>query len=568
MTFKHENVLLLLFFAPIILLIFHYSYLRRERLIKKIFSIDNFKKVGVFRSRGKLFLKSIFLACCYSLMVISLAGPRYGFKDINLSTIGNNIFIAVDTSLSMKAQDVKPDRMSVAKRKILDFINDANGERIALIPFAGQPYMLIPLTSDYSIFKSFIDIVNTDLIPIQGTDFYNLIERMVKVISRYKLSNVSLLILSDGEDFGGNIDAAIKLCKKYHITIYAVGIGSGEYAPIPLKNGGFKKDKNGHLVTTRLNEKFLEKLALSTGGIYVKSTPTSEDIDFIYKKIAERNRINKTTIYKKRIYFNRFQWFLLPAFILLCLFFIINERKLKYLSIIFLILFTFSSGKLYANPYFNNEKGLKFYNQKNFRDAIKYFKKAYKEDKNLKFKFNLGDSLYKLKKFDNSSNIFNSIAKKTEDLQLKEKSLYNEGVINYKNKKYKKALENFKLAIKLNPEDRDARVNYELTLKKLNQKKNKNNQSKNNNNKKKNKNKHKNKKQKQKQKQRQNQNQNKNKNNKKNKKEHKEKKPNREKQSKIDKKLLNLYSDNKKLLKQAIKKHFLLKNFKKPEKDW
>ncbi len=571
MTFKNQWVLLLLFFAPVIMLIFHYSYLKREKFIKKFFSVENFAKIGVFRSRGKLFLKSLFIATAYCMVVIALAGPRYGYKDINLSTIGNNIFIAVDTSLSMNAQDVKPSRISVAKRKIIDFINDAKGERIALIPFAGQPYMLIPLTSDYSIFKSFIDLINTDLIPVQGTDFYNLIERMVKVISRYKLSNVALLILSDGEDFGGNVKEAIKLCKKYKITIYAIGIGSGNPAPIPLKNGGFKKDKNGNLVTTKLNEKFLEQLALSTGGVYVKNTPTSEDIDFIYKKIAANNKINKSTIYKKRIYFNRFQWFLNFALILLIIYFVISENKSRTTLVILLVTFVVGSSNLYANPYFNNEKGIKLYKKHQYGNAIKYFNKAFNEDRNLKFKFNIGDSLYKLKKYDNSSKIFKSIANNAKNLKLKEKAFYNLGVINYKKKRFKEALANFKQAIKLIPDDREARINYELTLKKLHNKKqnnknNKNNKSKNNKQKKK-KNNNKNKKN-QKQNKKQNKQQNK-KQQKKNTQPNSNKKLNKKNnKEKIDKKLLNLYDDNKQFLKQAIKRHFLMKNFKKPEKDW
>jgi Ca-activated chloride channel family protein len=568
MTFKNQGVLLLLLLAPFILLSFHYSYLKRERFIKSFFSTSNFAKIGVFRSRGKLFLKSLFITLAYCMAVIALAGPRYGFKDINLSTIGNNVFIAIDTSKSMNAQDIKPDRITVAKRKIIDFVNNAKGERIALIPFAGQPYMLIPLTTDYSIFKSFIDIVDTDLIPVQSTDFYNLINRMAKVISKYKLTNVALLILSDGEDFGGNIDAAIKLCKNYKITIYAIGIGSGEPAPIPLKNGGFKKDKNGSLITTRLNEKFLENLALSTNGVYVKSTSTSEDIEFIYKKIAANNKINKAAIYKKRIYFNRFQWFLMLSFIFLCFYFVINEKKLKSVITLILMVMIFQISPLLANPYFNNKRGISSFNKHQYRESIEYFNKAFKEDKNLKFKFNLGDSLYKLKKYDNSSRAFTSIIDKSKSSILKEKAFYNRGVINYTQKKFKKALDDFKLAIKLNPEDKEARINYELTLKKLQQKqKNQKHRQKNNNQQK----------QKKKKKQKNQQNQQKNKQNeskkhKENPSELKKQKKNNAAQNKdkekIDKKLLNLYNDNKVFLKQAIKKHFLMHKYKNPEKDW
>ncbi len=330
MSFKYPNILFLLLLIPVLMGAGHYFLQKREKILKSIFLKENFDKIGVRRSRGKIFLRYLFLSAVFACFVIALASPRYGYREIVLNKIGNNIFIAVDTSLSMDARDVKPSRIELAKRKIIDFIHDAKGERIALVPFAGESYMLIPLTSDYAIFKSFIDIVDTDLIPVQGTDFSKLIYKIVNIIKKNNLTNVSLLVLSDGEDFGGNIDEALQLCKKYKITIFAVGIGKNTPAPIPLKGGGFKKDKNGNLVTTKLNESFLENIALKTGGVYVRGTPISEDIDLIYKKIRKKNRIVSGDSEKKRIYYNRFQWFVIPSFIFLMFYFFIDERRKKY----------------------------------------------------------------------------------------------------------------------------------------------------------------------------------------------------------------------------------------------
>ncbi len=565
MSFEKPNILLLLIFSPMILLLFHYFFLKKERIIKSLFSKENFEKIGIKRSRGKYFLKALFLTITYSLTVIALASPRYGFKDINLLSNGKNIFIAIDTSLSMNAEDVKPSRLKLAKRKVTDLIKLAKGERLALVPFAGEPYMLIPLTNDYTIFTSFLDMVDTDIIPVQGTNFLNLINKVSEIVTEHKLLNVSLLILSDGEDFSGNIEKALKICKENHITIYTLGIGTEHPTPIPLKNGGFKKNKKGNVVTTKLDEKFLEKIALETDGVYIRNSLTSKDIKLLYDKINGKAGKNNRNSIMKRIYFNRFKWFLIPAFISLLLFFIIDDRKYKIIPI-FLIFFL-SNNLFAANPYFLNKKGIKDYDSKNYIESLKKFDNAFKEDKNMIYLFNKSDSLYKLKRYDNATELLYDIIKKTKNNLLKSKSYFNKGVIEYKNKKFQEALKDFKESLKLNPNDYNARINYEITLKKLREKNNKKNNKKKNENSKKNKNKNKNK----------SKQQNENKNSQqKNKKEDKKnqtsqkslkKNSNNSNKRKIDRKILNLYNDNKMLYKKAIKKHFKFKKFKS-EKDW
>ena len=107
--------------------------------------------------------------------------------------------------------------------------------------------------------------------------------------------------MSDGEDFGGNIEESLRLCKQFNITIYAVGIGNKTPVPIPLRNGGFKKDERGNLVTTKINEAFLENIALKTGGVYVRGTTISEDVDLIYKKIHKRSKVLRGNFEKKKI---------------------------------------------------------------------------------------------------------------------------------------------------------------------------------------------------------------------------------------------------------------------------
>ncbi len=228
--------------------------------------------------------------------------------------------------------------------------------------------------------------------------------------------------------------------------------------------------------------------------------------------------------------------------------------------------FIISSGFAFAgNPYFLNKKGIESYDNKDFSTALKYFSNAYKEDEKSEFLFNKGVSLYKLKKYDNASSLFYNVLNSAHDNDLKEKSLYNLGVISFQKKKPKEALSFFKKALQINPDDQEARINYEIILKQLKNKTRNNKKKSNNSNDKKKKNQNKDNKNNKKQK-------NNNKRNEKRRKnaEKKNRSPsenNKKKMKKIDGKILNLYSDDKKLLKESIKKRFGSK-IPKPEKDW
>ena len=522
MKFAHPEYLYLLILNVGILIWNFFIFSRRKRIINSIFSIKNLKKTGIVRDKFKFGIKTLLIMIVYSLIILALASPQYGYRLVKLSKSKKKIFIAIDVSRSMNAQDEPPNRLEFAKRKIIEFIKLLHGERVGLISFAGISFINIPLTVDYSIFYDYLKIINTDLIPVQGTNFYNLLNKVINLEKKENLGSLSLLILSDGENFSKSINVLLKECKKYGIRIFAIGIGKLKPVPIKLPNGEYKKDKNGNIVLTSLHENFLENLCLSTNGVYVRATPTFEDVKIIYRKISEVNGGFKSSKNYKKVYINRYQWFLFPAFILLCIYFLIDERRKFPIILLFILVQT----NLHAfNCYFYNKKGIKFYKEKKYEKSLKYFKKAYKNSKKEEFLYNQGLALYKLRNYNSAENVFNKIYEKSK--KLKEKSIYNIGVIKYREKKYKEALKAFKEALKLNPNDMDARIDYELTLKKL-----------------KNKNKKKGKKVK--------------KNNK-----NGESRKNNEEFSTI----LNLYSENPNYLKKMLKRRLKYKNIN-PEKDW
>ncbi len=538
MKFESPEYFYLLFLLPIIVFLEIVALKKRKEIILKYFSKNNLKKVVVKFKRSKIIMKLFIINIVFILIVFALAKPEYGYREINIAKKGQNIFIALDVSLSMRAQDVKPSRLELAKRKIIDFVNNLKGEAVSLVCFAGVPFVNIPLTTDYSIFNDYLSIIDTDLIPIQGTNFYNLVEKIIAIVKRKSLSSADVLIFSDGEDFSGNIKKALELCKKYKIKIFAIGLGNTKPVPIKLEDGSLKKDKNGNIVMTTLNEEFLKKICITTGGIYIKGVTSSKDIKIIHTYISDKNSFGKSKN-KKREYINRYKWFVFPAFLLMCLYFLIDERK----KIAVFLFFILCSNLNAANPSMLNKEGIKLYKKGKFNLAFKKFKKAYELDKNEKFLYNEALSLYKSKKFKESLNIFSNLINNNF---LKEKSYYNRGVINYKLKKYKQALNDFKKALQLNPNDMQARINYELTLQKLKQNSQKNNNK--NNNKKDKKNKSQN-------------------DRKSSSKSQKMEKKNHSKNKKQLEKLLNLYNEDKNILKKMIKNR--LKNKKYfTDKDW
>ncbi len=443
MKFERPEFLYLL-----LLNIFFLLFLMKKVKERGKFLNENFKiSVNLITEYAKV----IVLLIVFSLIVIALSGPYWNYKNIKIGKLKKSIIIALDVSNSMLAKDIAPSRLENAKNKIFYLVNNLSGERVSLICFAGTSVLAIPLTTDYDFFENFLKIIDTNFIKIQGTDFYSLFKEIFKIIKDNNLKNSDIIIFSDGENFGKDVKSFLKKLKEYNVKIYAIGEGKPFPVPIPMKNGGYKKDKNGKIVLTKLNEKFLENLSLFTNGIYVRAVEGFEDIKLILKKINSEEKEFSTKNLTKKIPIDRFRIFVLFAFILFCLYFLIEDKKKVQLIFIF---------SIFLNPYFLNKEGIKFYKHGKFHKAYEKFLKASKIDNRSEFIYNSALSLYKLGKYKKAKKLFKSV-------KNKEEAVYNLGVIDYKRGKLKKALEDFKKAIILNPSDLDARIDYELILKKL-----------------------------------------------------------------------------------------------------
>ncbi len=282
-------------------------------------------------SKGKAVLKSgiwIFAVAC---LLIAASDPQIGTRLETVKETGIDIYILLDVSLSMQAQDIQPSRLDKAKLEISNLIQRLHGDRIGLIVFAGEPFVQFPLTTDYSAADLFLNAANTSSVPEQGTAIAAAINLAVKSFD-YKLNSEKVIVLfTDGEDHQGDIKGAIENAKKHGIKIFTIGLGSTQGTPIPIYNDqgqqiGFKKDDKGNIVLTRMRPETLEEIASETGGKFFQAQNGRDELGIIYDDLA---KIKKTEFGEKRVadYEDRFYYFLAPAILLLLAEFFMSERK-------------------------------------------------------------------------------------------------------------------------------------------------------------------------------------------------------------------------------------------------
>ncbi len=269
------------------------------------------------------------LAACF--LIFALIGPRWGFQWREVKRQGIDIIVAIDTSRSMLAQDVKPNRLERSKLAVEDLVDLLQGDRIGLIAFAGTSFLQCPLTLDYSAFSMALDAVNTELIPRGGTSISRAIKTANTAFEGKAKKYKALILITDGEDHEGDPVRAADEAAEQGIRIFCVGIGTreGELIPVNDENGNmsFLKDRQGQVVKSRLDETTLQKIALNTGGGYIRASGTEYGLDIIYnEKIAAMEKKDLESKLQRR-YEERYQIPLAIALGLLCLEVFLGERR-------------------------------------------------------------------------------------------------------------------------------------------------------------------------------------------------------------------------------------------------
>lgn len=281
--------------------------------------------VSVFRKTFKIALRFIALM----LLLICLLRPQWGYKMEEIKRRGLDIFILLDVSKSMLADDVKPNRLQRAKREIKDLLKVLKGDRIGIIPFAGRAFVSCPLTLDYATAKMFLNDISLNSIPVGGTNFARAIAKAKKgFINKNDKDHNIIIIISDGEKHDTK---AIDLAKENNVKIYTVGVGTPDGTPISLKGKDntktFMRNRDGNIIMSKLNEKFLKDLALSSGGAYARAGLGNLNLENIYLQHITGLEKKELKSLKKKKYTERFLFLLIPAIILLIVEFFMNDKK-------------------------------------------------------------------------------------------------------------------------------------------------------------------------------------------------------------------------------------------------
>ena len=314
-----------------LILFFVWAYAARKKQMQKFAVSSLLKEITGGINLGRKKIKIVMLCIGMFFVLFAMVRPQWGFHWEEVKRRGLDIVIAIDTSKSMLAQDVKPNRLERSKLAVKDLVKKLQGDRIGLIAFAGNAFLQCPLTVDYNGFMLALDALDVNVIPRGGTSIARAMQEAIRSfeggVKKYKV----LVLITDGESHEGDVSSLIEQAKKEGIKVFCIGIGTkeGELIPIVDESGKmtFLKDSSGKVVKTKLDETSLQKIALATGGSYVRATGAQFGLDLIYEEKLSKMEKRELESKMSKQFEERYQFFLSVGLLILILEPFISERK-------------------------------------------------------------------------------------------------------------------------------------------------------------------------------------------------------------------------------------------------
>jgi Ca-activated chloride channel family protein len=333
--FGHSEFLYLLAGIPVLIIIYIIAYGLKKKSIRKFGNPEVVSQLMPDISGVRSHLKFVILTLALIIMIFAISGPQFGSKLKEIKRKGIEIIIALDISNSMLAEDIKPDRLERSKQAILRLLDQLENDRIGLIVFAGDAYTQVPITTDYDGTRMFLNNINTDIVSRQGTAIDKAIRLASNSFSPDAEANKAIIIISDGENHEGDAIQAAEQANEKGIKIYTIGMGSQGGAPIPVKGAyyqkEFLKDRQGNVVTSKLNSKMLSQIAVAGGGKYYHATSTNAGLNKLFNDLDKLDKVEiDTKVYSE--YEEQFPVLVWMALALIVLNFLILERKNKWLK--------------------------------------------------------------------------------------------------------------------------------------------------------------------------------------------------------------------------------------------
>lgn len=503
MTWGHLSLLWGLLVVPVLVVAYALEGQRRKRLRERIGHLPMIARMTANFSPARRRWREVLLVIAVALLVTALARPQIPGRAKLTESRGLDLVVALDFSRSMLARDIYPTRLERAKSELVRFFDDLHGDRVGLVAFAGET-MSYPLTVDYEAAKLFWRDLMPDDMPVGGTDLGRAIDAASALLSQARAREGKrhpaqlILLFTDGEDTEGNGLAAARRAARQGIKVFTLGIGSDERPPVPLydadgRQRGYVVDDKGNPVRVGLDEAALKQIASITGGDYVGLDPQRFGVEHIQKAIAGLERTQEAARFQREPN-DIGRWFLLPAFLLLVVVTCGRERRRRRAMPVEETAATAGAERvlaagllLFTLPFLtgfdalkrkdpNIEAGNRLLAAGKAAEALKAYDRAVTAlpDEPIAH-FDRGAALYQLKRYPEAQREFMR-ASEGHDAGLKADAYYNMGNALLAQDRYQEAFDAYRHTLGLRPDDRRAKWNLELALRKLEEQKQKNHQ--------------------------------------------------------------------------------------------
>lgn len=331
-----SKYLYLLFLLPILVLVFLWVQVWKRKKQREFGDVNLVKSLCPDKSRFKPALKFGFVLFGLAMLIVALANPKIGTKKEKVKRAGIDIVFAIDVSKSMLAEDIAPNRLEKSKQVVSQIINNLGSDRVGIIAYSGSAFPVLPITTDYSIAKMFLQTMNPNMISSQGSNLNEAIELTDTYFEGSGNTSKLLVMVTDGEDHSEAAEKAAAQIRKKGIKIITIGIGTTVGGPIPVKNNGVTESyhidrSTGEKVITKLRPEALQSIAKAANGNYINGSNTKEVVNFMKSSL---NKIQKTEFEAVEManFQSQFQWFLGIGFFFLFLDMFLLERKTKWVQ--------------------------------------------------------------------------------------------------------------------------------------------------------------------------------------------------------------------------------------------
>ena len=485
--FADPIYLYLLAVIPVLAIIRFITYRNQKKRLRKFGDPQLLRSLMPDVSRFRPAVKFWILQGALALLVVMLARPQFGTKISNEQRTGIETIIAMDISNSMLAEDITPSRLDRSKMMVENLVDHFTNDKIGLLVFAGDAFVQLPITSDYVSAKMFLSSIDPSMMATQGTDIARAIDMATHSFTQEEGIGKAIIVITDGEDHEGGALESAKAAKDAGMRVYVLGVGSTQGAPIPIPGtGDYMKDNTGNTVMSALNEDMCRQVAQAGGGAYIhveNNSAAQDQLDNELNKLAKKE--TTSTVYSE--FDEQFQAVAILALLLLILEICIYDRRnplLKRLSLfgtkkkaaatVALLLVAITASAQTDRQYIR--EGNKQFRVGQYDKAeVSYRKAVEKNPKNPQAAYNLGNALMAQKKDSAAVQQFEQATRIETNPLRKAAAYHNMGVICQTHKMYGEAIEAYKNALRLNPNDDETRYNLVL-CKKQKQKQDKNQQ--------------------------------------------------------------------------------------------